>query len=54
MSTYHKARYEEDRLNLLHRIVFHAEVEEWELTEKYKQLYRDIYGALPGELNGEG
>ena len=49
--TYEQERYEEDRLDLLHKIIFKAELEKWEDVEKYEKLYRDIYGALPTETN---
>lgn len=48
--TYEQERHEEDRLDLLHKIMFKAHLEKWDDVEKYKELYRDIYGALPAEI----
>jgi len=44
--TYKQERYEEDRLNLIHKIVFKSELEKWDEVEKYKALYKEIYGDI--------
>ena len=44
--TYEQERFEEDRLNLIHKIIFFAELSRWDEVEKYKSLYKEIYGDL--------
>jgi hypothetical protein len=40
-------QYEEDRLDLIHKIVFKATLGKWNEVEQYKALYKEIYGELP-------
>jgi len=44
-----KEIYEQDRYDLLHQITHRAIMKEWDLVEKYKALYQELYGPLPGE-----
>lgn len=46
----HEKWLEEERIEMLRRIVSEAMTwQNWENVENLKQLYRDIYGPLPGE-----
>lgn len=44
-----KQHLEQDRLDILHDIVFYAKLEQWDRVKKLKDLYHSIYGNLPGE-----
>jgi len=44
--THEQKRFESDRLSLIHRIVFNSELGRWELAEKYRSLYKEIYGDI--------
>lgn len=46
--TYEQERHETDRLDLIHHIVHKAQCNEWDEVERYKALYTEIYGLLPG------
>jgi len=44
--SFEQERFEEDRLNLIHKMVHHSELGQWDTVEKYKALYKEIYGEL--------
>lgn len=43
-------RHETDRLDLLHEITARALIGEWVDVERYKALYIEIHGPLPGTI----
>lgn len=47
---YEHKRHEQDRLGLLHDIVFKASLDKWDDVNKLSELYVSIYGPLPGNV----